>query len=167
MEAKSLQDYPEAYKRVHERRLSQIAGGLDSPSMGRRSKSPGDSYRNATPFMSPPREEEEEADTKKQMLVSIAKDFGVGSRVLVKRKAASRMGKVMFIGATHLGPGTYIGVELSASGDGGKLGSLELHSGTVDGREYFKTRTGRGVLVKASAVYWYSRKVSDLYPANT
>jgi len=161
VEAKSLEEYPEAYKRVKTRRLSQIAGGLDSPSMGRRSKSPGDHYRNATPF-SPPKEEE--VDPKKQLLVSIAKDFGVGSRVLVKRKTASRMGKVMFIGATHLGPGTYIGVELAASSDGGKLGSLELHTGTVDGREYFKTRTGRGVLVKASSVYWYSRKVSDLYP---
>ena len=162
VESKSLVEYPQAHKRVNERRLSKIAGGLDSPSMGRRSKSPGESYRNATAF-SPPKEEAEE-ETKKRLLVSIAKDFGVGSRVLVKRKTASRMGKVLFIGATHLGTGTYIGVELSASNDGGKLGSLELHSGTVDGREYFKTRTGRGVLVKSSSVYWYSRRVSDLYP---
>jgi hypothetical protein len=196
--SKPLEDYPEAFAKVHGRRQSQSAPLGGSPANGRQSKSPqaakmaipshiremsvspsGGTFgaspalyprgspapvrRGVSPQQEHPEETQEEVSQRK-LLVSIAKDFGVGSRVLVKKKTISRMGKVMFIGRSHLGKGTYIGVELVKDADTQHFGPMDLTNGTVDGREYFKCPHGRGVLVKASAVYWYSRKVSDLYP---
>lgn len=70
---------------------------------------------------------------------------------------------VKFIGATHLGDGQWIGVELSGA-DAADHGS---HSGTVDGHKYFKCKKGLGVLVPASKVSWRGRNVANVLAAQT
>lgn len=87
---------------------------------------------------------------------TIASDFGLEARVMVL--GVKKMGWVKFIGPTHLGDGTYIGVELSGA-DAAENGE---HSGTVDGTKYFKCKRGHGVLVPASKVSWRGRKVSTV-----
>lgn len=43
----------------------------------------------------------------------LVQPFGLHSRVLVRTAVGPRMGLVVYIGRAHLGPGTYIGVEVT------------------------------------------------------
>lgn len=74
------------------------------------------------------------------------------------------MGVVKFIGETHLGVGQFVGVELPHAEDIRKLKNL-LHSGQVDGREYFTCKEGTGLLVPAMQAKWNGFKVGTLLSA--
>jgi hypothetical protein len=90
---------------------------------------------------------------------AVAKEFALESRVMLL--GVKKMGWVKFIGPTHLGDGPYIGVELSGS-DASDHGE---HSGTVDGKKYFKCKRGHGLLIPAAKVSWRGRKVSNVLKA--
>eukprot|EP00039_Didymoeca_costata_P029623 m.25559 g.25559 ORF g.25559 m.25559 type:complete len:959 (+) comp7716_c0_seq1:242-3118(+) len=92
--------------------------------------------------------------------LSTSREFGHGSKVLIRRAGNSSMGLVRFIGKTHLGNGPYIGVELTGSSP--SFGNEKLHKGTVDGHEYFKLKGNVGVLVPASIVTWHGLKVTGI-----
>ena len=74
---------------------------------------------------------------------------------------AKEMGKVMYIGACHLGDGTWIGIELSGPGAAEK----GEHSGTVDGQKYFSCKPGQGLLVPANKASWHGNNVARVIAA--
>ena len=93
---------------------------------------------------------------------AIGGKFGVGSKVMIQRSGGSVMGTVTFCGMTHLGAGQYVGVELLFASNVQEDPDAPLHSGTVDDREYFVCKHGRGLLVPASKATWNGFRVSTL-----
>ncbi|EGD75371.1 hypothetical protein PTSG_06448 [Salpingoeca rosetta] len=81
--------------------------------------------------------------------------FGVQSRVL----CSGKIGTVTYVGPSHLGEGTYIGVIFSHAPDNG-------HNGTVDGHTYFKCGAGHGLLVPATRVHWHGRRADKVLKDN-
>jgi dynactin complex subunit len=87
----------------------------------------------------------------------------VGARVEVAYGRGKKQAKVKFVGTTHIGPGTYIGVELSSAPTAATSDpAVRLHNGTFEGREYFKCRAGRGQLVLAKAATFRNFCVSEV-----
>lgn len=85
----------------------------------------------------------------------LVQPFGLHSRVLVRTNVGPRMGVVQYIGKTHLGPSTYIGIEVTDTTAG-------KHDGTVDGKRYFRCGVRCGLLMPCSKVTWHGHNVEDV-----
>eukprot|EP00041_Stephanoeca_diplocostata_P011881 m.197123 g.197123 ORF g.197123 m.197123 type:complete len:405 (-) comp18709_c0_seq2:117-1331(-) len=94
------------------------------------------------------------ARKRKDISAATKEAFKVGVRVLAK----GQMGVVKYIGQCHLGAGVWIGIELQ----GPKATHVGEHSGTVDGKKYFKCARGQGLLLSAPQVSWHGHRVSRI-----
>lgn len=89
-----------------------------------------------------------------------AGSFGLASKVLVRSSGVGMMAKVKYVGPSHAGDGTFIGVELISTR--GLPDSVIPHSGTVDGMEYFTCKPDHGLLVAATDATFKGKPVAEL-----